>query len=159
MAAPREQTNKIDAHADMSLRDMVTYRIQRLAFEMARNATHMYRERFGISLGEGRALGALGETGTVSLNQLARIGRLDKGQMSRVIAGLVKRGLVLRERGADGGNAISLSLTEDGQQLFETLREVVLGRDGAYVDAMTDEERAAFERIITKFSGVARNQR
>lgn len=76
----------------------------------------------GLGLSEARILHDLGESPGTEARALARALGLDEGQVSRTIAGFVKRGLV--ERGTDEGDARRrpLRLTAAGQDFLVRLR-------------------------------------
>ena len=85
--------------AALTIRDLLSYRLHVVANLLSRGAAMRYRREFGVSLWEWRTIALLGAQAPLSLNELAAAAGLDKSQMSRVVAGLVERGLVAR--GAD----------------------------------------------------------
>src|SRR5690606_4764961 len=81
---------------NVTIRDLLSYRIHQVSSQMSRSAALQYRAHFDVSLGEWRALALLGSGVGLSLNELARAADLDKAQMSRIVAGLSKRELIAR---------------------------------------------------------------
>src|SRR6185295_17842540 len=80
------------------IRDLLSFKLHRVANLLSRGAELRYRREFGVSLWEWRTIAFLGRSDeAMSLGQLAEAANIDKGQMSRVVAGLTKRRIVLRE--------------------------------------------------------------
>ena len=67
------------------------------------------------SLSEVMALGELADVEEMSQDELARLLGLEKSTVSRLVAGLVDRGWVSRERNQNNRRLYRLQLTHDGQ--------------------------------------------
>lgn len=155
MAGNRAESKKVAPGAGGTIKDLLSYRVHRLASILSRSAAARYRKEFDVSLGEWRALALLGAFAPMSLNQLAREADLDKGQMSRVISGLVERSLVLREPGQRRDRS-SLSLTRAGQRVYAGLITAAAERNEAFLACLTPEEMRALESAIAKLSALGR---
>src|SRR5882762_10420026 len=80
------------------IRDLLSYRLHTVANLLSRGAELRYRREFGVSLWEWRTIALLGAASEpLSLNHLAHAAGIHKSQMSRVVSGLAKRRIVLRE--------------------------------------------------------------
>src|SRR4026207_602594 len=77
--------------------DLVSSKVIRLANVLRRSSTLVYGRRFGLSPVEWRIGGLVGGHAPISLNALAELMGLDKGQTSRGVSALVVGRLVLRE--------------------------------------------------------------
>ena len=97
-----------------------------------------------------------GAEGAQSLNELARSAGIDKSQMSRVVSGLAARGLVLRAIDANDGRGVRLTLTRKGRKLYEGLIHAAAERNDAFLDCLTEKERAAFDAALDKLAARAR---
>ena len=151
--------------SDLTIRDLISYRLSRTASLMSRGAALRYRREFDVSLGEWRAVALLAAGARQSLMQLARAAALDKAQMSRVVTSLVERGLVERglvERGlmqrdgAAGRRSGALSLTSAGRTLYAGLIEAAAERDRAFRAALEPEELLVLEVALGKLADRAR---
>src|SRR5437660_12591402 len=70
------------------IRDLLSFKLHRVANLLSRGAELRYRREFGVSLWEWRTIAFLGRADhPMSLGQLAELANIDKGQMSRVVAG------------------------------------------------------------------------
>ncbi|MDU4960092.1 MAG: MarR family transcriptional regulator [Sporomusaceae bacterium] len=75
----------------------------------------------GITLSQCHLLTEIGWAGTASLNTLSERLGVDKSTMSRNIDILVTARLVSRTTAPDNRRAVSIALTDPGQQLFEQI--------------------------------------
>src|SRR5258708_21510433 len=98
-----------DAYAGAKPSDLVSSKVIRLANVLRRSSTLVYGRKFGLSQVEWRIVALVGEHAPITLNALAELMGLDKGQTSRGVSALVDRRLLLREYRRDGrGIAITL---------------------------------------------------
>ncbi|WP_051261227.1 bifunctional helix-turn-helix transcriptional regulator/GNAT family N-acetyltransferase [Desulfovibrio inopinatus] len=77
-----------------------------------------------LSLAEGRVLYEIGATPTSSAADLSQLLGMDKGQLSRILAGLRKRELIERQTGPGGRTPLPLALTPDGEKLLHDLNQM-----------------------------------
>jgi DNA-binding MarR family transcriptional regulator len=139
------------------IRDLLSYRMHMVANLLSRGAELRYRRQFGVSLWEWRTIALLGASAeALSLGHLARSAGIDKGQMSRVVSGLAKRRIVLREAHPGDGRGVHLTLSKAGRKLCDGLIRAAAERDTAFRSCLTKTEREAFERVLTKLAGQAR---
>ena len=141
---------------DISIRELISYRLSRTASLMSRGAALRYRREFDVSLGEWRALALLATGAPQSLIQLSRAAGLDKAQMSRVVTSLTDRKLVLRELSPHGGRAIELSLTKTGRETYLGLISAAAERDRVFRAALSPDELATLELALEKLADAAR---
>ena len=140
-----------------TIRELLSYRLHRVANLLSRGAELRYRREFGVSLWEWRSVALLGGAAEPqSLNELARAAGIDKGQMSRVVSGLTRRRLVSREVDANDGRGIRLSLTRPGRKLYASLIAAATERNRAFLGCLTPRERGCLEQAMTKLAREAR---
>jgi DNA-binding MarR family transcriptional regulator len=124
---------------------------------LSRGAELRYRRQFGVSLWEWRTIALLGASAeALSLGHLARSAGIDKSQMSRVVSGLAKRRLVLREAHPGDGRGVHLTLTKSGRKLYDGLIRAAAERDNAFRNCLSPAEKNVFERVLAKLAGQAR---
>ena len=124
---------------------------------LSRGAELRYRREFGVSLWEWRTIALLGASAeALSLGHLARSAGIDKSQMSRVVSGLAKRRLVLREAHPGDGRGVHLTLTKSGRKLYDGLIRAAAERDNAFRNCLSSTEKNVFERVLAKLAGQAR---
>jgi DNA-binding MarR family transcriptional regulator len=139
------------------IRDLLSYRVHMVANLLSRGAELRYRREFGVSLWEWRTIALLGAAGeALSLGHLARAAGIDKSQMSRVVSGLARRRLVLREAHPGDGRGVRLKLSKSGQRVYQGLIRAAGERDQAFRDCLSTRERDVFEKVLAKLAGEAR---
>jgi DNA-binding MarR family transcriptional regulator len=95
-----------------------------------------------VSVSEVFALGELSEAGTLSQRDLAvRLG-LEKSTVSRLAAGMERRGWLARERDPANRRLYRLRLTPKGRAAATTVGEDLHARHAALFAALTPDERA-----------------
>jgi DNA-binding MarR family transcriptional regulator len=139
------------------IRDLLSYRLHTVANLLSRGAELRYRREFGVSLWEWRSIALLGgAAGPLSLNELARSAGIDKSQMSRVMTGLAKRGIVVREVDAADGRGVQLALSKTGRKLYSGLIKAAGHRDAAFKSCLSEKEKQVFDRALGKLAHQAR---
>jgi len=139
------------------IRDLLSYRVHVVANLLSRGAELRYRREFGVSLWEWRTIALLGAADeALSLGHLAHAAGIDKSQMSRVVSGLARRRIVLREAHPGDGRGVRLTLTKSGRKVYDGLIRAAGQRDAAFRNCLTKNEREAFDRVLAKLAGQAR---
>jgi DNA-binding MarR family transcriptional regulator len=82
-------------------------------------------------------------------HELAARLRLDKSTVSRLVAGLEARGLLLRHRDPDNRRIVRLALTPAGHRLHRALARALHERQDQVLAAMSDSEQAALATGLT----------
>ncbi|MFE4214876.1 MarR family winged helix-turn-helix transcriptional regulator [Streptomyces sp. NPDC056844] len=133
--------------------ELLSYRLTRTSSALSRSAALRYRREFDVSLGEWRSLALIAADPTLTLNRLARRAGLDKAQMSRVVRGLVERGLVTRTEST--GRSRQLALTDSGIEVYRGLIRAANERDAAFAAALSQDEALALGRALEKLAELA----
>jgi DNA-binding MarR family transcriptional regulator len=140
-------------HASMTT--LLSYRLHSVANLVSRGAAMRYKREFGVTLWEWRTIALVGAQPGLSLKELAKIAGLDKSQVSRVVAGLTERRLLLRATDENDARGIRLSLTSAGQRLYQGLIQAAGERNDAFLNALTKQERVVLENVLAKLEGLA----
>ncbi len=142
-------------HDNLPINELLSYRISRVAGSLSQSAALLYRRDFDFSLGEWRTVALLGaQSDPLTLNRLARRAGLDKAQMSRVIKGLVERGLVNREYGA--GRTTELTLSDEGLRVYSEIIQAANDRDRRLRRHLGPREEASLMRALETIGNLAR---
>src|SRR5215470_13904732 len=133
------------------------------AVTAVRGFNRAYTRRFGLldqqhlgsehSLGEVRVLYELAQRSGLSAAALARSLELDPGHLSRMLAGLRRRGLVKRERSAQDRRASVLDLTPAGRRAFGRLDRKAEALVSELLKSFPDVDR---QMLVQTLSGVRR---
>lgn len=139
---------------EITIKDLLSYRLNRLSSLMSRSAATTYRRQFDLSLGEWRTIALLG-VGAQNLNRLARQANLDKAQVSRIVASLVERGYIARMGVATRGRTVELELTPEGRTLYERVIGAARERNAVFLAYLTPEERRVLTSAVDKLTDLA----
>lgn len=151
-----QPAKKSAAQAPAAIKDLLSYRLHVVANMLSRGAAMRYRREFGVSLWEWRTIALLGAYAPLSLNELAKSAGLDKSQMSRVMSGLIDRGLALRDVDDNDGRGVQLSLSKAGARVYAGLMGAAMERNDAFLACLTKEEQVCFDRVLGKLADEAR---
>ncbi|WP_242884355.1 MarR family winged helix-turn-helix transcriptional regulator [Actinomadura litoris] len=138
----------------LPIRELLSYRLHRVANALSRSAALRYRREYGVSLHEWRTVALLGADEPQTVNQLARLAGLDKAQMSRVVAKLTERGLLERQPGP--GRTTQLSLTRSGKSLYRGLISAANDRNAAFLACLSPDEQEVLDSALRKLAAVGR---
>ncbi|HSW05897.1 MarR family winged helix-turn-helix transcriptional regulator [Aquabacterium sp.] len=140
--------------ADFDLEIALPYLLARAGTRMGQAFSKEIR-RFDISLTEWRVFAALHHAPHQRLSQLAEHTSAEPSTLSRVVDGLLQRGLLVRDRSDEDARALALSLTEAGRdltlriiplaQLFE--RVSLAGLSSAQADALRGMLRTVYVNL------------
>ncbi|HEY3076258.1 MAG TPA: MarR family transcriptional regulator [Burkholderiales bacterium] len=140
------------------IRDLLSFKLHRVANLLSRGAELRYRREFGVSLWEWRSIALLGAVREpLSLNHLAHAAGIHKSQMSRVVSGLARRGIVRREADPSDARGVQLTLSKPGRRVYEGLIRAAAERDAAFRRCLSDKEHEVFDRALAKLAGQARD--
>jgi len=142
--------------ARAEIRELISFRIHAVANLLSRGAALTYRRQFDVSLMEWRTLALLGAHEPLSLNELSRHAGLDKSQMSRVVAGLSKRALVLRGPDSADGRGVRLTLSRAGAKLYAGLIASANRRNDAFAAVLSVDERRQLDDMLARLADKAR---
>jgi len=124
----------------LALDGLVTVRVVRLAEIIARGASQVFEQRFGVKNTELRILVQLSGKPGLAVNELSRRTRIDKGWISRSLRGLERRGLVQRTSHPTDSRATLVSLTERGDELVRGFAPVAQARNQRLLAGLDEAE-------------------
>jgi DNA-binding MarR family transcriptional regulator len=105
------------------------------------------------SLSEVMALGELAEVDSMSQQELARLLGLEKSTVSRLVAGLERRGWVARDRDPSNRRFYQLRLTESGREVADRIGRDLRDHHARLLAALTPDE---IQALTVGLSALAR---
>ena len=109
------------------------------------------------SLSEVMALGELADVEGMSQHELAQLLGLEKSTVSRLVAGLVDRGWVSRERTPDDRRLYRLQLTHDGHATARHIGKELRAQHAELLSGLTLAERQGLAIGLAGIARVLRN--
>ena len=111
---------------------------------------HMRQHRTcGLSVPQFRTLCLLDRYPTASLSLVAENLGCSQPSASRLVSGLVSRGIVTRREGATDRRQIELILTASGQRVLNKARAATLDRLAAELEGMSEADRRTIASAMT----------
>jgi DNA-binding MarR family transcriptional regulator len=138
-----------------NLERMLTYRISMLYSLLYTGTTRQLTEH-GLVTREWRVLALLGRHQSVSARDLVARSPMDKASVSRAVASLSTRRLIVSRSDPDDRRVQRLSLTPAGRKLYARIAPFSLERQRALLDALPPAERVAIFGTLDKL--IARAQ-
>jgi DNA-binding MarR family transcriptional regulator len=105
----------------LALENFLPYRLNRLADAISRHFSQLYRDRFGLTRPEWRALATLGQFGTMTATEIGAHSAMHKTKVSRAVAELESRKWLLRNRDDKDRRIERLELTRAGQTAYREM--------------------------------------
>lgn len=96
-------------------RNLLTFRLHRVARISERISEQYYRKHLGLSLPECRVIGITAGYGSVSFKRVAAAANLEKSYASRVVSALVERGIMEKQANPSDSRSVLLQLTDHGK--------------------------------------------
>lgn len=138
------------ASATPDLARAFSYRLHALNKCSEQGSRKAYLQGAGLSLGDGRCLATVGAFEPLSINDLARVANLNKGQASRAAQSLVDRGLACKEEHPDDGRGVVLTLTAEGRARWARVMALIEQHNQALLATLTPEEQSQFSALLDK---------
>jgi DNA-binding MarR family transcriptional regulator len=142
--------------ATLDLDRFIPYRLSVLTNRVSNAISRQYSERFGLSIAEWRVMAVLGGTSGLSAREVAARTEMDKVQVSRAVAGLMRRKRLQRQTDGADARVTRLSLSAKGRAIYDEIAPLALKLEQQFLDALTPEERRSFDGLLTKLTTQAK---
>ncbi len=134
------------------IRSLMSYRLAMLAGLNDRSGHAHLKETFGITLGEWRVFGNIAARGPLTPAELARGMNIDRGQLSRTVAELVRRGWVTTGPQPGDRRTLILKLTAAGRARHDRILAFAAERNRAVLSILSRVEQQALDSILQKLT-------
>ena len=146
----------VTTDADYALERTFTHRLHTLHKLTDRVSQGAYLQDAGLPLSEGRCLSAIGAFTPLSVNDLAHRANLNKGQASRAAQALVEQGLVRKLPSTTDGRGVVLTLTPQGERVYQKVVAVVQRRNQDILACLSGAEQRQLEGLLSRLVDHAR---
>jgi DNA-binding MarR family transcriptional regulator len=136
----------------LDLDRFVPYRLSVLTNRVSNAIARTYSERFGLSIPEWRVMAVLGQAPGLSGGEVARRTEMDKVQVSRAVANLVRQRRVQKQSDSSDGRVTRLVLTARGRAIYDEIVPHALELEERFLAALAPQERATFNRLIARLT-------
>lgn len=140
----------------LTLETFLPYRLNRLAEDVSRNFSRVYRDRFGITRPEWRLLATLGQYGTMTATAVGQHSAMHKTKVSRAVAALQQRHWLTRTPDDADRRIEHLRLTSAGLAAYRELVPIAHAFEARLLAALSDSDKKAVLRLITELAAASR---
>ncbi|MDT3683715.1 MAG: MarR family winged helix-turn-helix transcriptional regulator [Pseudorhodoplanes sp.] len=130
------------------LESLITYKLTRIVDTIVRAASQVYRSRYNISITDLRILATIGAHSPLSANGVSRLTRIDKAWVSRSLASLAERGLVVRKVHEEDSRIILLALTPKGRALVRRMVPFAVARHEQLLAKINRPNRVLLNELL-----------
>lgn len=97
-------------------------------------------------------MAALGENAQMSAKEIAKFTSMEKMQVSRAISALKQSGLLCQKTDSNDRRFSSVSLSEQGKQIYLKIVPLVTARERYLLSVLTDEELQLFNQCVDRIA-------
>ena len=157
-----------DRGSHLHIGHFLTFQLIRLANAAKSNVTRRYLADFGLSVPEWRLLAMTIRFQPVRFSELVANSSMDKGQASRTLHGMIKRGYIAtksttagtRKAGDTAAVPVILAVTAKGRALYKTVLPVAQRNQARLLQKLTRDERRTLYSVLSKlFSAIGTQER
>jgi DNA-binding MarR family transcriptional regulator len=140
----------IDDKDALHVEGLLTFRLTALLFKVRGGVIHDLKA-YGVAEREWRVLALIANYEPITASELIAVRPLDKASVSRAVASLVERKLIVAINHPTDGRARTLQLTKQGRALYTKLAPVSVARNEKVLAVLTPTERdqlfATFDKL------------
>ncbi len=132
----------------LNLDDFLPYRLSVLSNTVSRALARLYQQRFGLSIPEWRVMAILGSASGLTALQVVERSAMDKVAVSRAVARLVARGLIVATGDDSDRRRRRLALTTDGKAMYDEIVPLALDYERGLLERLDDNDRKALDQML-----------
>jgi DNA-binding MarR family transcriptional regulator len=134
--------------APLKLEQFLPYLLNVVASQTSEALSRVYAERYDIGVPEWRVLVTLGQYGVMTGKAVGQHSHMHKTKVSRAVALLEKRKLLVRRANRADMRESYLSLTAGGRAMYQDLAPHALDFANRLMNILSPSDRAAFDRAL-----------
>ncbi len=142
---------------DFDLQYFLPYLLNQAAEEASIAFQKVYKSRYGMLRTEWRVLFHLGRYGAMTATDIGERARIHKTKVSRAVAALEKRDLIVRDKNRDDQREQTLCLSDQGNAMYEEIVPQALAYSKSLEDALTEEQKSVLDEIFDRLHEATRS--
>ncbi len=136
----------------LELERFLPYRLSVLSNRVSQKIADTYAERFGLGVTEWRVIAVLGRYPGLSAGAVAERTAMDKVAVSRAVARLLERNLLLREVHGDDRRRSVLALSPEGLRVHALVAPLAMECERELLAPLDGGERETLARLLGKIA-------
>ena len=137
-------------------RSFITFRLAKLQNALNTQASKLLKRHGNVTLTEWRILIAISVSDMGQMADISRHSGFDKGQVSRGVKSLTKKGLVTSVADDEAARAQVLHVTPDGKAIIDAVLPHMLARTARIERDVGAESMKHFDRVLTLMEDAAK---
>lgn len=158
-ASPRAAPPDGQMHPVLALETFLPYRLNLVSETVSRAFASLYKTQFGIARPEWRVIALLGEHGQLTATVIGQYSTMHKTKVSRAIAALEKRNLVVRTPNPGDMRESFVELAPDGQVIYDAMVPQALAFTKALQDSLSEAQREVLDDMLARLTQTAQTLR
>ena len=146
----RLDETEVKANGTEGLRALLTFKIARTQASLNAQASHLLRQHSDLTLVEWRVIQLLSYFKEAPMSMLAAEAQIDKGQLSRRINTMIKKGLIEAEQDAVDQRRQILRLTQKSNNAAAAMRPIMEERQKQLREDISPEALDTFMEVLDK---------
>jgi DNA-binding MarR family transcriptional regulator len=150
-----ESAQRAPGHPDpaaLKLEEFLPYRLNVCASLVTAALSRIYSERYKIGVPEWRVLVTLGQFSMMTAKAIGAHSHMHKTKVSRAVALLERRKLVMRRANRADLREAFLSLTPAGRDIYSELAPIAFDFARQLLETVDTADRAALDRALKKLT-------
>jgi DNA-binding MarR family transcriptional regulator len=147
---PVRARREADSDSAVPLEDLLSYQICILAKLIERTSASELDKADELGVAEWRVLAQLSVQSPSTVRWIAARMRVDRAEVSRAAAGLIRRRLARREADPRDARSVLFSVTESGRALYRAIMPLRLALHERLIAALAPAESAALTGAVAK---------
>ena len=139
----------------LKLDAFLPYRLSIASNRVSSAVATAYQALFALKIPEWRLIAVIAEGAAMTQQALGTATQMDKVTVSRAAIALVDRGLVVRSANPDDQRSHLLSLSAEGQALYEAVAPKALALEAAIFKGFSREEMTQFAAMLERIEAAA----
>ncbi len=156
LRAPTSPQGGCGQRGGLDLDHFVPYRLSVLSNRVSKAIANEYSVRFGLTIPEWRVMAVLGGTPGLSARAVAERTEMDKVQVSRAVARLLRTRRIQRSTDGEDGRVTRLSLSARGRAIYDEIVPLALQLEERFLSVLSRDERERFDALMTTLSQEAK---
>lgn len=138
---------------DLNLSEFLPYRLSVLSNTISESIARRYRNEFGLSVPQWRVMAVLAQAPGLTAKAVGERTAMDKVAVSRAVSALVDAGHVARRTSERDARSSALTLTENGEAVYERVAPLALAFERDLIAALEPHEKEALDKLMDALAG------
>ena len=134
----------------LKLEYFLPFRLSLLSNTVSANIAATYQDKFAISMSEWRIMAILAEYPDLSADEVCQRTQIEKSVVSRAVARLLKRHMIIRQIDDDDRRRSILRLSETGLSIYNEVMPIAEDFEKKLIAKLSKQERLTLLSLLDK---------